>query len=367
MASLNRLNQPLKLGAVTTKNRICIPPMVLFGHGAEDGMVTDDHVNHYAALAAGGAGLVIQEATCISPEGRLSMEQLGIWSDDHIEGLRRITDAVHAHGCPIFVQLHHGGIMSCGGEKLCPSSYRLRQEKQKFVGRHPVTEVTEVVGREMTRAEIETVKRDFVSAAARAEEAGYDGVELHGCHSYLLSQFLNSRVNRREDEYGDGIRLVVEILEELRRVTGPDFVIGIRLGGFEPDLSAALEHAKVLKEHGIAFLDISYGFTGEMVPEAPGPERLKPIIRAAAAIRAAVEVPTFAVDGIRTPEAAEEILTEAGVDMVDIGRSALVDPNWAEKALAGMVPGCCLGCKVCQWRIDKTRCPGRQKIAKKFG
>lgn len=357
MASVS-LRDGVEIRGLTTRNRICIPPMVCYGCAGADGRVTDAHVNHYRAFAQGGAGLIIQEATAVTPGGRLSMDQLGIWSEEQLPGLKRITEAVHGFGCPILVQLHHGGIMSCGSEKLCPGSYRLRREK-KPAGQDDPGEIEVIHGQKMSQEEIKAVRDAFVSGAVRAWQAGYDGVELHGCHSYLLCQFLNSRVNTRQDEYGDGMTLILEILGMIRQRVSPDFVVGIRLGGFEPTLADGISHALRLKEAGIDFLDISYGFAREMVPEAPGDNSLKPIHGAAGAIKAATGLPVFVVDGITTADRAREVLEKTGVDMVCVGRSALVDPQWANHALHGEAAGKCLGCRDCQWRHDPQKCPGR--------
>ncbi len=349
MASVSLL-EPVRIGSIQTRNRICIPPMVIYKISDESGMVKPQNVAHYRALAKGGAGLIIQEATCISPEGRLSMDQLGIWSDDHIPGLREITDAVHEAGCPIFVQLHHAGLVSVGQDTLCPSDYAM-DSKKGWKNGHA-----------MTRDEILRIRDAFIAAAVRAEKAGYDGVELHGCHGYLLCQFLNSRVNRRQDEYGQPDRLVLEIMEGIRASVRPDFVMGIRLGAFEPTLEDGIARARTLEAHGIQFIDVSYGFTAESDPSAPGDPALLDVIRGAGAIQKAVNVPVFAVNSIRTPQQAQNILEQTGVSMVDIGRSALVDPEWPNKACRGETTGTCLGCKVCQWRIDRSRCPGRRKL-----
>lgn len=178
------------------KNRICVPPMVCFNWSDDSGLVTDRHVAHYQAIAKGGAGLIIQEATCISHEGRLADSQLGIWSDEHIPGLRRITEAVHKAGAPILVQLHHAGFMSIQTPALCPSPYEHDYKDQ--VRR----------GQEMSLEQIAATRQEFIEAARRAQKAGYDGVEIHGCHGYLLCQFMNRRVNRRSDAYGDPMKLV---------------------------------------------------------------------------------------------------------------------------------------------------------------
>ena len=322
MAPVKKLSDPVRIGSVQTRNRICIPPMVLYGHAGEDGTVTDAHVEHYRALAEGGAGLIIQEATCVAPGGRLRQDQLGAWSEDQVPGLRRIVEAVHGAGCPIFLQIQHNWVEDLEAMRL---------------------------------GEIEGL---------RAFRAGYDGVELHGCHSYLLCQFLNRRTNRRKDRYAGGLLLVQEIYDGIRAGTSMDFVIGIRLGAFEPALSDGIAHAKALEAMGLQFLDISYGFAGEMDLTAPGDPKLSPAIRGAAAIQKTVGIPVFAVEGIRTRADAENVLT-TGVEITDVGRSALVDPNWPEKVLRGEPAGACMGCRTCQWRIDPARCPGRIRLRNK--
>lgn len=360
MASL-RIASPLKIGSVTAKNRICVPPMVLFGHCGEDGMVTEGHLAHYAAMAKGGPGLIIQEATCVTKEGRLSNDQLGIWSDDHIPGLKRLTEIIHREDVPVFLQIHHAGIMSPVGPRVCPDSYVFRQNPEKE-GQKLATRITEVRGEKLTVSGIQEIRDAFIAAGRRAHLAGYDGVELHGCHSYLLCQFLNKNVNRREDKYAHGLTLIREIFEGIRAVTPPDFVIGIRLGAFEPTLTDAIHHAKALEEMGLQFLDVSYGFSGEMDFSAPGDETMLPVIRAAGEIRKAVSLPVFAVDSILTPEMAEKVVSQGYGDMADVGRSVLVDYNWTKKALSGKKPGACIGCKSCQWRKDPERCPGRIRL-----
>lgn len=171
---------------------------------------------------------------------------------------------------------------------------------------------------------------------------------------------LNRRVNQREDRYGRRpVELVTEIVEGIQQVTDPSFVIGIRLGGFEPTLADGIDHARYLADHSIAFIDVSYGFAGEMDTTAPGNPELPDTVRAADAIRRAVNIPVFAVGHIRLPEDAERVLRETEVDMVDVGRSILVDPSWANRARHGQKPGKCLDCRVCQWRVDAAKCPGR--------
>jgi len=364
-----QLFEQLTLKNIALQNRICVPPMVCFNWSDESGIVSKKHVNHYKAIAQGGPGLIIQEATCIDPEGRLAASQLGIWCDEQIPGLKRIVDAVHAEGVPILVQIHHAGIMGITNPAPCPSNYEFarRDFTQKGV--------------EMTLEEIDALRRNFAQAARRAQKAGYDGVELHGCHSYLLCQFLNSRVNKRTDRYADGMVLVEEILNDVRQATGPDFIVGIRLGVFEPGLAEGIEHAKRLAELGIDFLDLSYGFGLEDEPEKPEDFPLADVIYGAGCIKAALkeaaasgeipapagDVPVFAVYGIQSAEQAQQALDLTGVDMIDVGRGVLVNYDWAKDAKEGRDTGKCLYCPTCMWRVDAEKCAGRKLLRSQRG
>lgn len=353
-------SKTLTLGNLTVKNRICIPPMVRYKTTDETGVVNDAYVQHYRNFAKGGSGLIIQEATCVSSDGKLVDSQLGIWDDSFIEGLSKITQAVHEEDGTIFIQLHHAGVAGIVEHPLCPDTYT-------FNGRYGLR-----VGKKMTLEDIRKIQDDFVHAARRAVEAGYDGIELHCCHGYLFCQFLNSRVNRRDDIYGtDPTRIVIEVIDRIRKEVSKDIVIGVRLGAFEPTLNDGIRHAKELAAAGAQFINLSYGFEGEMDktvdPDSafdPAIRELPDVIQAAAVIKKEVDVPVFAVYGIRLPEDAEKVLTLTGVDMVCVGRSMLVDPFWTKKALEGEIPGKCLDCKVCQWRIDNTKCAGRLLLAR---
>ena len=158
------------------KNRIYVTPMVTTFSKVDTGKVEPETVEHYRQLAMGEPGLIIQEATCINEDGRLMDRQLGVWDDTHIEGLSKIVKAVHEQNCAIFLQIHHAGIVGISQHPVCPDNYSYMQENG-----------TMKIGKRMTLEEIHTIQSDFVSAAVRAYQAGYDGVELHGCHQYLLS------------------------------------------------------------------------------------------------------------------------------------------------------------------------------------
>jgi NADPH2 dehydrogenase len=343
---MNSLSDRFQIRGLTLRNRICIPPMVIFGLSDKNN-VSDANVAHYQALARGGAGLVIVEATCVSAAGRLSQDQLGIWDDSQIDGFRRLSSAVKAEGAAIFMQIHHAGINGVDVPD-CPSDYLLERRNGE-----------RIQGLALSAEKISQIQQFYVDGARRAYLAGFDGVELHGCHGYLISQFLNRRVNQRTDRYGQHPEdFVLEIIEGIRQVTPAGFIVGIRLGLNEPDLADGLANAAKLAAY-VDFIDASHGFfpPNEIIKPADFP--FSSLAYAGAAIRQAVpNIPVFAVGGIVTPEIARQLLEQTGVDMVDIGRSSLVNPNWANEALQGEVSRYCRQCRTCIWFRDRSKCPG---------
>ena len=331
------------------KNRIYVTPMVTRFSVPNTGEVAPETVAHYQQLAKGSPGLIIQEATCVDIDGRLMDRQLGIWNDEQIQGLHQIVEAVHGEGCAIFVQLHHAGVVGISEAPMCPDDYTYVQADGSVK-----------IGRRMTLEEIRQTQEAFVAAAVRAYQAGYDGVELHGCHQYLICQFLNCKVNQRQDVYGkDPLRFVEEILVGIRKEVPDDFIVGIRLGGFEPTLDAAIEHAKRLAQMGMDFIDVSYGFQREQEVFSPENYPFLDIIYAAERIQQAVEVPVFAANGITSPEMADQVMKQTHAAMIGIGRGFIVNPNWMADAIRGENTGKCLHCLKCRLYDDPEKCPGK--------
>lgn len=348
---MKKLFSEFSIKNVKIKNRICIPPMVI--GLSTDGYVSPENVERYKKLAQGGAGLIIQEATCVNVDGRLSEKQLGIWKDDQIEGLKNIVTAVHEENCSIFVQIHHAGVVGISENPLCPSPYEYKSFDKT------------IIGQEMTLDDIKSIQNDFIQAARRAYDAGYDSIELHGCHGYLISQFLNKNINKRNDEYGrNPEKFVLEILDGIRKLTPQEFVVGIRLGGFEPTIEDGLHYAKILEEHGIDFLDISYGFFSEQEMNVSENYKFSNAVYAAEKIKKEVSIPVFAVNGIYSPETAETVLNATNVDMIDIGKGSLINPNWANDAKDNKDTGKCLSCSKCMWFGQSKVCPGKVMFEK---
>lgn len=343
------LNDTVKIKNLEIKNRLAVPPMVCFGWSDEKGFVSQNHLDHYRDYAKGGFGLIIVEATAIEETSRLAPSEMGLWNDDQIAGFKEMTKEIHDNGSKAFIQL-----VCAGGNSFDPKgSHKAPSAVEYFPG---------MFGKEMSKEEILSTEESFVKAALRAKEAGFDGVELHGCHGYLISCFFNSRKNKRTDEYGaDRTLFAKEILQKVRKACGDDFIVGIRFGAFEPTLEDAIHHAKEIAPY-TDFLDVAYG--GDSDPFKPDDFYSSPAVYGAMCIKKELpEMPVFGVHMINSKEDALRAL-ETGIDMVDAGRVSLVDPAFANHILNDEPAGKCMQCKnYCKWNPgtheDPTKkCPG---------
>ncbi|MCL2856426.1 MAG: NADH:flavin oxidoreductase [Oscillospiraceae bacterium] len=351
---MDPLFKSVQIRHLTIKNRIAVPAMIRYYWAKEDGAVSDMHICHYERVAQGGNGLIIQEATSISEQGRWVPDMLGIWRDGHIEGLSRMVEAVHRAGSKIFIQLQHSGVKS-HYDSVGPSVHTLNGFSEPRNIRPAIHKTSRPLGIE----EIEIIQEQFVSAAVRAVRAGYDGIELHGTHGYLIGNFLSKSANHRTDAYGENPALfAVETLGKIRAAVGSGPIIGIRMGGFEPTLDDGFRNALALADAGYDFLNVSYGESEQIPDQLPESYQFPPPIYAAQRIKKLVKVPVFGVYRITSAQMARDILSETEIDMVNIGRGVLVNPSWANDARSGDNTGICLNCEACQWRIDYTKCPG---------
>ncbi|MBR6738684.1 MAG: NADH:flavin oxidoreductase [Oscillospiraceae bacterium] len=342
---------PLSLKGHSMKNRLILPPMVKYSRKNSNGFVEEEDLLHYEAPARSGMGAVIVEAACVDPEGRLHPHQLGIWDDAFLPGLARLSTAIHKHGALALIQIHHAGLLSHTAQPLSSSPCSRDHRGKHFIAR------------EMTQSEISATIQNFSQAARRAEAAGFDGVEIHGCHHYLISQFLSSRVNHRNDIYGQKReQLALEILTAVKNAVTENFIVGVRLGAFEPTLEDGLYYAKTLETAGADYLNISYGAFFDHSPEKPAGYPYVEAIYGAQEIKRCVDVPVFAVNSITSAQMAEDVLRTTGVDGVCIGRGVLVNPDWAADAMAGRDTGRCFHCSLCHWRGDLPFCPGRVEL-----
>jgi 2,4-dienoyl-CoA reductase-like NADH-dependent reductase (Old Yellow Enzyme family) len=321
-----RLIDPLRVGSLTLKNRIVMPPMANDLADAE-GRVTDPLIAHYTRRAP-GVGLVIVEHSYFTQGGKASLRQLGIYDDAKIDGLTKLAESIHAKGTPVCIQVNHAG----------------RKASRSVSGLEPVapspipTDSSSVIPRELERAEIQNLVLLYGEAARRAQKAGFDAVEVHGAHGYLLNQFTSPLSNRRSDEYGGSfegrIRLPLEAITEVRRRVESDFLILYRLGASDGEgRGVTIEEMQTFAQRlvlaGVNIVDVSGGLIGDAPEDMTGQGYFLPL---AEKIKQAVEVPVIGVGGIRDPAFADQAIREGRVDLVAVGRALLADPDWALSA-----------------------------------
>jgi len=341
---------PIKIGTLQTSNRIVFPPMVT-GRARQDGKVTDAHIAWYETRAKGGAGLIIVEFTAVMQSGSVAPVALGLWDDDFIPGFQELNNRVHAHGVKIFLQLSHAG----------------RQTDKAFLGGGPpaapsrlsnslIEPNTKEIPKELSIEEIEEIIEQFGRAARRAKEAGFDGVEVHGGHGYLISDFMSTYTNKRNDAYGGDLecrmQFPFQIIRRIRNEVGGDFPMSFRYSGNEhvPDgrtIEESKRIAPMLVAAGVDCLHISAGVYESFWSQIP-PYGMREGINAddAAAIKKGVNVPVITVGRIKSPKVAEEILEQGKADMVALGRQLICDPDWPLKVAAGEYEEIrpCIGC-----------------------
>lgn len=327
-----KLFSPLKLKGVNLRNRIVISPMCQYS--SVDGFATDWHLVHLGSRAVGGAALIIQEATAVSPEGRISPADLGIYRDEHVEKLSQITSFIHQHGAIAGVQLAHAGRKAStatpwdGGKQLSAENGGWQTLAPSAIPFLP----GENAPKAMEKADIAKVVGDFKAAARRAVQAGYKVIEIHAAHGYLLHEFLSPVSNRRTDEYGGSfenrIRLLTEVVAAIQTVWPENQPLFVRIsatdwteGGWNIDESLKL--SAILKKMGVDLIDCS---SGGMVAHAQIP--LKPGYQVGFAERLKKEtgILTGAVGLITEAQQAEEILQQNQADLIIMARQSLRDP-----------------------------------------
>lgn len=328
---MNLYRESLKIKSITIKNRIGMSPMCMYS--ATDGMANDWHFVHYATRAIGGAGLIIQEATAVSPEGRISPYDLGLWKDEQIEPLKKITAFLRSQGCVPAIQLAHAGRKashdkpSNGEKQLLPS-----EGGWQTVAPSPIPYYdNELPPEELTEDGISRIINDFREAALRASKSGFQAVEIHAAHGYLISEFLSPLTNKRTDRFGGSfenrIRLLLMIVDAVKTVWDDNLPIIVRLSATEWaeggwDIHDTVKLAEILKERGVDIIDCS---SGGNIPTQQ--IQIKPLYQVpfAEAVRK-TGIGVAAVGLITQPEEIERILQNKQADMVLLGRELLRNP-----------------------------------------
>lgn len=346
MPDFSALFEPFNVGPVAVPNRLVMPPMDTC-YAGPSGEVTEQHIAYYEARARGGVGLVIVEASFVEENGRITFGEIGIHRDELIPGLARLADSIKLHRASAAIQLIHGGIQANTPQPVGPTSISR--------GLIPPARTP----RELTTSEVEELVECFARAALRAKQAGFDMVEVHGTHGYLVTQFLSPLTNRRTDKYGsDRALLAIEIVQRIKQLCGSSYPVIVRLcadefiaGGI--DLGYAKVVAKRLVEEGCAdALDITggnYDSIEHIVPPIYTAAEEGKFFRHASEIKKVVGVPVISGGLVITPTVALDAVKNGFVDAVFIGRQLIADPEWPRKVKEGRLDEIrpCIACNEC--------------------
>jgi 2,4-dienoyl-CoA reductase-like NADH-dependent reductase (Old Yellow Enzyme family) len=334
---VSALFSPFSLKDVTLRNRIAIPPMCQYS--ATDGLTNDWHQAHYSGLGRGGAGLVIVEATAVAPEGRITPACLGLWNDEQAAGLARIAAAIKAGGAVPGIQIAHAGRKASANRPWEGDDHIAEGDPRGWT---PIAPSALPFGahlprqpKAMTLDDIARVRDDFVAAACRARDAGFEWLELHFAHGYLAQSFFSVHANRRTDQYGGDYagrsRFLRETLAAVREVWPERLPLTARFGVIEYDgrdeetLAESVELSRAFRQGGLDLLNVSVGFS---IPEAQipwGPAFLAPI---AERVRREAGLPVASSWGIDNPITADRVIADQQMDLVMIGRAHLANPHW---------------------------------------
>jgi 2,4-dienoyl-CoA reductase-like NADH-dependent reductase (Old Yellow Enzyme family) len=330
---------PLTLRELTFKNRIAVSPMCQYS--SVDGFANDWHLVHLGSRAVGGAGLVLMEATAVAPEGRISPDDMGLWKDEHIEFLSRITNFIHAQGSIAGIQIGHAG-RKASTSAPWKGHGALRPEQggwEKVLAPSALAfSETYLTPHAMTLDEIASLQTAFEKAARRALQAGFKALEIHAAHGYLLHEFLSPLSNQRNDQYGGSLenrcRLLLEIAQALRAIWPANLPLFVRIsasdwaeGGW--DLPQSIQLCQRLRELGVDLIDCSSGglVSYAKIPLSPGYQ-----VPFAEGIKRGAQIPTGAVGLITDPKQANAIIEEGQADLVLLARELLREPYWPLKA-----------------------------------
>jgi 2,4-dienoyl-CoA reductase-like NADH-dependent reductase (Old Yellow Enzyme family) len=335
---MSALFQPFRLKDVTLRNRIAVPPMCQYS--ATDGLINDWHQVHYASLARGGAGLVIVEATAVAPEGRITPGCAGIWSDTQAQAFVPVVRAIKAGGAVPGIQIAHAGRKASANRPWEGDDHIAADDPRSWqpLGPSPLAFGAHLgrTPQEMSLAEIARVRDDFVAAARRALQAGFEWLELHFAHGYLAQSFFSQHANQRSDQYGGSYenrsRFIRETFAAVREVWPANLPLTIRFGVIEFDgqdettLSESIDLTRRLKADGLDMISVSIGFNtpSASIPWAPG--FMGPI---AERVRRQADIPVSSAWGFGEAKIAEQAIASGQLDLVMVGKAHLANPHWS--------------------------------------
>ncbi|GER67504.1 NADPH dehydrogenase [Weizmannia acidilactici] len=322
---MKHLFTPYKLKSLDLKNRIVMPPMCQYSVEKKDGIATDWHYVHYVSRAIGGAGLIIIEMTDVEPDGRITDNDLGLWSDEQIPALKKIVDACHQYGAKVAIQIGHAGRKAQDAEQPVAPSPIPFDKNFKTPKELPKEEIKEIIGK-------------FGAAVRRAVEAGFDTIELHGAHGYLIHEFQSRYTNKRTDEYGQDLALFgKEVIAAAKKEMPEEMPLIMRIsareyveGGYGIEESIAF--SKEYKAAGVDIFHISAGGEGQIAAAGRPGTHAAYQVPLARQIKEALDVPVIAVGRLDDPVLANAVIGNEEADLVAVGRGMLRNPYWALEA-----------------------------------
>lgn len=334
-----RIFEPLRINKMSAKNRIMMPPLVIFGLKIPDGEVGDFRLEHYEDRAKDGIGTIVVEAAAVDKDYIIARGQVGIWDDSQIAGLAELAGRINKHGAISVIQIQHAGgkpLKEANANPFGPSA-------MEYAGHNM---------REASKAELEQVCEQFIAAAVRAKKAGFHGVEIHNAHGYLLTQMVSPLINTREDEYGGTpekrMKLSLDILKGIRSACGEDFIIGVRFGANEPSYEDGVFIAQKYEENGIDYLSASHGYLRPDREEFKVPEDFphNAIVYGGRIIKENVKrAPVILVNEIKSIAQGEWLLEQNYGDAIAFGRPLLATRDMIARYNAGLSENICLYCK----------------------
>ena len=338
---------PIKIKNIQIRNRIVMPPMVRIGHKRNNGMLSENDYEYYCAPAKHGTGLIVVEATAVHESGYSFKNGLKLWDESHIDQYKKLTENIKNNGAAVFIQLQHGGFKSRKdiGEPISASDY----DDGKFQARAMSTE------------EADNLVEAFAQAALRAQKAGFDGVQLHGCHGYLINQFSCPTTNKRDDKYAKSSAFGAAVIRRIKELCDDDFIISVRAGIDSPTIDNSLQTAIDYQNAGADMLSISQGINSEPF-SAPKDWDFSDISYLGYLAKQKLNVPVVGVYGITTGRQVNKLLKGKYFDMAAVGRNHLIHPDWAKRALSGDDISKCRHCKKgCYFFNDFKKCPAIEK------
>ncbi|MEG1978146.1 MAG: NADH:flavin oxidoreductase [Cetobacterium sp.] len=300
----------LRIKNINIKNRIVLPPMVRFSMIEKDGFITNTLLEWYESVALNGVGMIIVEACCVSSDGKLRDNQLGIWSDSFNSGLKEVASKCKKHGCTTLIQIHHAGFLNNLND--------IPEDK------------------------IDLILEDFIKAFRRAKLCGFDGIELHAAHGYLLSQLMSKLKNQRTDKYGGSLEkrmfFIEKLLMETKDIFDDNFILSCRIGGNEPTLLDGINNAKYLESLGVDIIHVSHGIPDpnfKSQAKIPIPKNFKFdwVIYMGCEIKKHLKIPVIGVRKITIESQASYLIENNLLDFVAVGRAMIGKPLWIKQAL----------------------------------